>query len=340
MSHANYNTNAQEYNHPAYVNIPFFVLQEERLDFFNKFLFSLFWSFSVSGKRINTSNGYLAELFKVSEKYIQIRIKDLEDLGFIRRYSRKYKRYIEVLHAPFNDIEISNSPNIELVPTTVGVSTNIILPPTTVGVSHQLQLVPPPTTVGPYNKEDNKEDNKANTTPIGVSEGKSFLLTVKDMLKDNPHNIDEPLLNEWMIIRKNKKAPLTRTAWNRTNKVMTRLVEAGLLAVDCFERMVASGWQGMEFKYFEQELIKNPVLKYPTPSERAINEQKIRERELKSNQEKQKEIEESTSSYKNIKQHINIFDMKKHQDADMEKLGMSRLQYHDYITMGKSIVHK
>ena len=104
------------HNHPSYVNAPYFVLQDKRLDFFNKFLFSFLWSFFVSGKRICASNRYLAELFCVSEKHVKERLKELEDLGLILRYTDNYKRFIKVLYMPSNDIEIdtddtNNEPN-------------------------------------------------------------------------------------------------------------------------------------------------------------------------------------------------------------------------------------
>ena len=97
--------NSFEYNHPLYVNTPYFVLQDKNLDFFNKYLFSLFWSFSVSGKKIKMSNGYISSLFQIDIKHVGKRLKQLEDLGYIKRVTKNFKRVIEVLLRPYDDID-------------------------------------------------------------------------------------------------------------------------------------------------------------------------------------------------------------------------------------------
>lgn len=86
------------FNLPSFVNVPLFVLQESKLDFFNKFLFSFFWNLSQSGKSIFESNEYIAALFCVTERHVRNRIKELEEMGFIKRVVFKNKRYIEVLY--------------------------------------------------------------------------------------------------------------------------------------------------------------------------------------------------------------------------------------------------
>jgi hypothetical protein len=272
--------NTQEYNHPAYINTPFFVLQDKKLNFFNKFLFSLFWSFSLSGKKIKASNGYLASLFHVDITCIGKHIKELEDLGYIKRVSEKYQRFIEVIYNPTLKIEIdSDCADIELSTPSSVPSTNLEqgTPPGGGGVRH---LAEGGTLPGvPYNKDNNKEDIKDKTTPAVAVNGKVFFLTLEDLLKDNPHNIDEQMLNEWLVTRKKKKAPVTQTAWSRTNKVMRKLVDAGFQAIDCFERMVASGWQGMEFRYFEQDINCKSGIKILSIDEKKQSEIKAREEE-------------------------------------------------------------
>jgi hypothetical protein len=70
---------------------------------------------------------------------------------------------------------------------------------------------------------------------------------------------------------------------------MTQLVAKGLDARDSFERMVASGWQGMEVKYFDHSTSSSKKI---SPEEREANEIKIREREVRAQLEKRKEIED------------------------------------------------
>lgn len=300
----------KDFNHPAYINIPYFVLKEKRLDLFNKLLFSFFWSFSVAGKKIKASNDYLADLFGVTDKHIQNRIKMLEDLGFISRKKIKYKRVIEITHLVLAEIETESlSSNISLVPPVVGASTNNELTPSTVGVSHQLQLVSAPTTVGPYNKAITKVDNKI--TPISPT-GKKSAFSLSQMLKDNPFNIPESVLVDWIEVRKGKRAKLTATAWTQANNNLKKLKEAGLDPVECFLKAVGNGWAGIEYRYFSQDIdaLKPRQNKYPTPDERAANEQKIRQRELEAQQRKKEEIEASKQFKKIVTSAKEMLDQK------------------------------
>lgn len=317
---------SHEFNHPNYINIPFFVLQDDRLDFFNKLLFSFFWSLAVSGKNFTASNNYLASLFKVSDKYVQMRIKELEDMGFILRHKVRFDRVIQVIHIP--NAKITLTADKHTPRSTVHPCTKTKLAPTTVGTPHQPQLVPPPTTVGTYNIDILNKDNKP--TPKGVDNLKSLFLSLDDLTSCNPHNIPSNLLNEWICIRKKRKAPLTPTAWDRTNKVLSKLVGAGLNAIDCFERMVASGWQGMEFKYFEQDL--KP--KHLSTEERAANEQKIRERELKAQETKRREIDSAknfAAVLSTVKTNMSFAEAKKRDEEEMRKLGMSANDYYAHV---------
>jgi DNA-binding Lrp family transcriptional regulator len=317
MSQNNNNTPV-EYNHPHFINTPYFVLQDDRLDFFNKFLFSVFWGFYLSGKKIKASNGYLASLFKVSERYIQERIKELEDKGFIRRQVINYRRVIEVLHIAHEAIE-TDEPGTEDLSSADERGTKNTLPRTTVRTD----------TI-----DNKKEDTKDKNTPCGVDNFKGLFLSLENLTADNPHNIDSTLLNEWLVIRKKKKAPLTATAWNRTNKVLARLVEAGLNASDCFERMVASGWQGMEFRYFEQDLKQSLAQKSINANERAATELEIRERERKAEEQKQWEIaraKQDRDILNGIKSSIGFAEAKKKVEQECERMGMNTREYHMHI---------
>ena len=204
---------------------------------------------------------------------------------------------------------------------------------------YKLDKIPPTESCGTppqnpvvINKKEIKEIKNKNT-PNGVSDLNAFLLNKNDMLSDNPHNISEQLIEEWLMTRKKKKAPVTKTAWDRTNKVMSRLAQSGLSPCDCFERMVASGWQGMEFKYFEQELGKSG-LKYPTAQERAVNEVAIRERELKAQKEKQQEIEGAKNFnfiLAEVRSTLGFQEAKKKDLEEMTKLGMTEKQYYTHV---------
>lgn len=350
------NMNTFEHNHPHYLNIPYFILQDQRLDFFNKFLFSLLWSFSVSGKQITASNSYIASLFKVSERYVQMRLMELQEMHFIRRYNKKAKRYIEVLYIPKADILNQDmSSTIGLVRTAVHPNTKPDQKETkesktgrtTVRAGGELQFVAGANHSSPNIKDNNKDIIKP--TPLTGESELLSLLTLENLTAENPHKIEPQLINEWLQVRKKRKSPVTPTAWNRVTNVLTKLVSAGLSANDCFERMVANGWQSLEYRYFEKDIKQTTVLKYPTPEERQINEQQIRERELRARQEKEKEIQSarnfssllglnpSEPEKKPANRPVSIKELLKKQQEEMNNLGMTAVQYHAYITNVRNI---
>lgn len=327
------NNTSCEYNHPNYINVPYFVLQDERLDFFNKFLFSLFWSFSLCGKKIKTSNGYLATLFKVSDKYIQMRLKDLEDLKLIRRHHLKHKRFIEVLYVPKHDIEIEDiSTKTILSPTTVTPSTEIVLQPTTVGTPHQPQLVPPPTTVGTDIKDYNKEDIKRSThTDEPVD---NFFLETSLYL-DSEQQRKAIVLRQLCL--KHTKA-INKHASLNSDKTYTEVIDECVAhyATQPIPQLVSpqrlESWINKETVYKkEQEISK---LKYPTKEEHAANELKIRERELKAQEDKRIEKEAAkgfNETLSNLQRTMGFAAAKKKDEEEMTRLGLSANDYYSQI---------
>lgn len=112
---------------------------------------------------------------------------------------------------------------------------------------------------------DINTDEKPNDNPIGENENslnpekqtppkesKPSKFTVKVMVENNPHEIPESMLSDWMDIRKAKRNNVTATAWNRVNRNLTEIYKkTGITPIDAFETMVAAGWQSLELKYFE-----------------------------------------------------------------------------------------
>ena len=81
---------------------------------------------------------------------------------------------------------------------------------------------------------------------------KTSSFDLKAMLADNPHNIPESMLNDWLDVRKTKKNKVTATAWNKINKTMTDIEKKlGINPSNAFETMVTRGWQSVELEYFQ-----------------------------------------------------------------------------------------
>jgi len=83
-------------------------------------------------------------------------------------------------------------------------------------------------------------------------------LDLQDLISDNPHDIPKPMLEDWVIIRKGKKAKITRTAWLKVNKTLSEIEKAyKIKPIESFERMVANCWLSLETKYFKDESKSN-----------------------------------------------------------------------------------
>lgn len=187
-------------------------------------------------------------------------------------------------------------------------------------------------------KNLNKEFKK-DKTPISPS-GKKDSFGLSQMLEENPFNIPEQMISDWLEVRKTKRAKMTATAWKGTNSVLQKLRQHGLNPVDCFESMVASGWQGIKFSYFEKEIAATkhtPVIK--PVEDRQIREQlkqQAIEREQKEEAAKQREREQTKGGIKKLIQGVDINSLRAKQEAERIKLGMSTTEYHDYIIRGKN----
>lgn len=322
----------KEFNHPAYLNIPLFILQDPKLDFFNKFLFGLFWSFSVSGKKHHkVSNPYLASLFGVNESYIGKRLKELESLKYIKRTIVKYKRVIEVTYLVYDHVDTGeNGANLALAPPVGVPSTNIELPPPTgVPPSSCRSTLPPPTGV-PDNILDIKSIKKQ--TPISPS-GKKKGFGIDEMLADNPFNICESQLLDWIEVRKGKRAKLTSTAWEQAKSNLAKLEKAGLCPRTCFKTAVGNGWAGVEFRYFAQDIEaakKTPVIRSVDDAQlREQLKQQAIEREQKEEVAKEREKKEAPAFMKQLK--ITHAERMAQQEAERLELGLSVTEYHEEL---------
>lgn len=144
-------------------------------------------------------------------------------------------------------------------------------------------------------------ENKEKEPPISPK-GDCGDFSFSKMIEDNPFNLPIEMIEDWMKVRKAKKAKMTPTAWKATNRVLGELRDAGLNPLECFETVVASGWQGIKFSYFEKDIAalkpKQP-LKYVPKEDRAAEYEKIAARERAAEQRKKEEIE-AAKGFKNI----------------------------------------
>ena len=101
--------------------------------------------------------------------------------------------------------------------------------------------------------ETPKPDRKA---PFGMAQ----------LLADNPHNVPEQLLADWLTQRKAKRAAVTATVWSTVNAELVKCSEAGITASDAITEALTSGWQGFKASWIIKRLAE--AAPAPTPQSR------------------------------------------------------------------------
>ena len=92
--------------------------------------------------------------------------------------------------------------------------------------------------------EPPKPDRK---TPFGMAQ----------LLADNPHNVPEQLLADWLTQRKAKRAAVTATVWSTVNTELGKCAEAGITAEDAITEALNSGWQGFKASWVIKRLAES-----------------------------------------------------------------------------------
>lgn len=67
-----------------------------------------------------------------------------------------------------------------------------------------------------------------------------------NLLADNPHQVPEQLLTDWLAQRKAKKAAVTATVWSTVNAELAKCAEAGISADTAITEALSAGWQGFK----------------------------------------------------------------------------------------------
>lgn len=124
-------------------------------------------------------------------------------------------------------------------------------------------------------------ENKTNK----CADSKSInLFELKDILSENIFQIPEQIIQDWIANRIKKRAPVTKTAWNKINKELAKCKEQDIDPIEAFETMVAGGWQSMKVEYF---ITKESLTKQEAAKKRSI------ELEQRAARQKEREIEEA-----------------------------------------------
>lgn len=68
--------------------------------------------------------------------------------------------------------------------------------------------------------------------------------------------IDQQLLNDWLIVRKTKRAAVTQTVLDTTALEFKKASGFGYTVNDCLRCWVSAGWQGFKFEWMQNQIAK------------------------------------------------------------------------------------
>lgn len=86
------------------------------------------------------------------------------------------------------------------------------------------------------------------------------------MLADNPHNLDEALIADYLAVRKAKRAPVSARVWSALNAKLDQCAAFGVTAAQAITIAIDSGWQGFEVEWVTKRFAAQQPAKPATNS--------------------------------------------------------------------------
>jgi hypothetical protein len=135
-----------------------------------------------------------------------------------------------------------------------------------------------------WNEALSREDNESthftnlwqafhnNVAPIPTSKPTKSFNNKKTLLKDakvsssekeiilanNPHNLPEDKINDYLLMRKKQRKPVTKTGWQETTDNLTEIWEkAKVPPAKALARMIEAGWSRLDISFFQDKEAKN-----------------------------------------------------------------------------------
>ena len=240
-----------------------------------KMLYGRLSQWASSDGTVYRSIPQLAEELGCSERSIEEYLRELKEVKLIGIFHPKaggvnhYEFYNhDWMHEPIKDQltykeDKITPPHHSVVPTTSECGT------------------PPHPSVDINIKEikRNKKDIYIHSHP--KTKIKKIQFGLEDILKNNPYQIPEKIICDWLTIR--GKHIVTETAWNIINKELKKCVEEDIQPIEAFEIMVSRNWRSLKIDWL---LSKEKISKKEQIRLRNIEFEQMAEKR------KQKEIED------------------------------------------------
>lgn len=95
---------------------------------------------------------------------------------------------------------------------------------------------------------------KQESVPVKPKRERKPSFGKPQMLADNPHQIPDQLLTDWLALRKTKRAAISQTVWDALNTELTKCVDLGITAEDALTEALSAGWQGFKVAWIVNRL--------------------------------------------------------------------------------------
>lgn len=188
------NNNKKSFTLPAYINVPFFLYDDDRLEKSSTKIAAFFYSLHTAGLNITASTDYLCALGKVHKRQLYKIMNILEECQYIRRSGFTNRKKIEWIYSPKSTINVLELDSSALQNTTVQELNTSAVQNTKLVHSRTLNLCTP---VHTDNKEDTKDYKKlttVNPNPSSSSFSEKQKTQLLELKSSNDSRSDELFL--------------------------------------------------------------------------------------------------------------------------------------------------
>lgn len=223
-----------------------------------RLLFAGMWTIADrSGRLEDRPKKIKAEVLPYDNCDAESFLAQLAERGFILRYEAVGKRFIQILAwgkhqnphckeaastipAPDGHVDEQEDEQVKHGASTVQAQVEQSPLPERAGlIPDSLNLIPDSSPLIP-------EVKKAARAPRKPAADAAVSLSVADLVAEG---VDPQHAADWLRVRKDKRAPLTRTAWD---EVKAEAVKAGLSPAQAVKTSAVNSWQGFKAKWLAE----------------------------------------------------------------------------------------
>lgn len=98
---------------------------------------------------------------------------------------------------------------------------------------------------------------EAEPKPKTEKKPKRTAVSLEALMANNPHDLSTQLVEDWLKLRKERRATVSDTVWAALNAELTKCVAAGFSADDAMTEALVAGWQGFKADWVIKRLAKD-----------------------------------------------------------------------------------